>query len=139
VPLEPIYKYAQTRTFAEIISQLVASELPRDTTLERSIRKRPVGRVLLDALQNAKGKPLAAVYSARAHPGATVSTPVAADELMNGNIDPDAWTINTLPTRLQSAGDLWKDFWKKRQTLDAALEALSSGVSNQKQKSQREK
>jgi len=139
VPLEPIYKYAQTRTFAEIISQFVASELPRDTTLERSIRKRPAGRVLLDALQNAKGKPLAAVYSARAHPGATVSTPVTADELMNGNIDPDAWTINTLPARLQSTGDLWKDFWKKRQTLDAALEALSSGVSNQKQKSQREK
>jgi bifunctional non-homologous end joining protein LigD len=139
VPLEPIYKYAQTRTFAEIISQLVASELPRDTTLERSIRKRPAGRVLLDALQNAKGKPLAAVYSARAHPGATVSTPVTADELVSGNIDPDAWTINTLPARLQSTGDLWKDFWKKRQTLDAALEALSSGVSNQKQKSQREK
>src|SRR6266849_10226895 len=136
VPLEPIYKYAQTRTFAEIISQLVASELPRDTTLERSIRKRPAGRVLLDALQNAKGKPLAAVYSARAHSGATVSTPVTPDELMNGNIDPDAWTINTLPARLQSTGDLWKDFWKKRQTLDAALEALSTGVSNQKQKSQ---
>jgi bifunctional non-homologous end joining protein LigD len=137
VPLEPIYKYAQTRTFAEIISQLVASELPRDTTLERSIRKRPAGRVLLDALQNAKGKPLAAVYSARAHPGATVSTPVTADELMNGNIDPNAWTMNTLQVRLQSTGDLWKDFWKKRQTLDAALEALSSGVSSQKQKSQR--
>src|SRR6266403_1998409 len=87
VPLEPIYKYAQTRTFAEIISQLVASELPRDTTLERSIRKRPAGRVLLDALQNAKGKPLAAVYSARAHPGATVSTPVTADELLGKDID----------------------------------------------------
>src|SRR5713101_5703389 len=132
VPLEPIYKYAQTRTFAEIISQLVASELPRDTTLERSIRKRPAGRVLLDALQNAKGKPLAAVYSARAHAGATVSTPVTPDELMNGNIDPDTWTINTLPARLQSTGDLWKDFWKKLQTLDAALEALSTVVSNQK-------
>src|SRR6266851_259437 len=135
VPLEPIYKYAQTRTFAEIISQLVAAELPRDTTLERSIRKRPPGRVLLDALQNAKGKPLAAVYSARAHPGATVSTPVTADELMNGNIDPDAWTIKTITSRLEAVGDLWKDFWKKRQSLDAALEALSRRLSGEKQKS----
>jgi bifunctional non-homologous end joining protein LigD len=132
VPLEPIYKYAQTRTFAEIISQLVASELPRDTTLERSIRKRPAGRVLLDALQNAKGKPLAAVYSARAHPGATVSTPITAEELMNGTIDPEAWTIKTVPSRLQSTGDLWKDFWKKRQTLDVALDALSHDVSGKK-------
>jgi bifunctional non-homologous end joining protein LigD len=135
VPLEPIYKYTQTRTFAAIISQLVASELPRDTTLERSIRKRPDGRVLLDALQNAKGKPLACVYSARAHPGATVSTPVTADELMNGNIDPDAWTIKTMSSRLEGAGDLWKDFWKKRQRLDTALEALSRRLSGEKQKS----
>jgi bifunctional non-homologous end joining protein LigD len=135
VPLEPIYTYAQTRTFAAIISQMVASELPRETTLERSVRKRPQGRVLLDALQNAKGKPLAAVYSARAHPGATVSTPVTADELMKGNIDPDAWTIKTLPSRLQSDGDLWKDFWKNRQNLDTALDALSQSVSGEKQKS----
>jgi bifunctional non-homologous end joining protein LigD len=135
VPLQPIYKYEQTRTFAAIISHIVASELPRDTTLERSIRKRPDGRVLLDALQNAKGKPLAAVYSARAHPGATVSTPVTADELMKGHIDPDAWTIKTLPARLQSTGDLWKDFWNHRQSLDKALEALSQQVTGQKQKS----
>jgi bifunctional non-homologous end joining protein LigD len=135
VPLEPIYTYAQTRTFAAIISQMVASELPRETTLERSIRKRPQGRVLLDALQNAKGKPLAAVYSARAHPGATVSTPVTGEELMKGNIDPDAWTIKTLPSRLQSVGDLWKDFWKNRQNLDTALDALSQSVAGEKQKS----
>ena len=133
IPLEPIYKYAQTRTFAEIISQIVASELPKDTTLERSVRKRPPGRVLLDALQNAKGKPLAAVYSARAHPGATVSTPVTAGELMNGDINPVAWTIKTLFDRLQSVGDLWKDFWSKRQTLDAALEALTQRLSGEKQ------
>ena len=132
VPLEPIYKYEQTRTFAAIISQLVASELPRDTTLERSIRKRPAGRVLLDALQNAKGKPLAGVYSARAHPGATVSTPVTSHELMKGEINPDDWTIKTVGARLQAVGDLWKDFWNKRQTLDAALTALTQRVSNHK-------
>jgi bifunctional non-homologous end joining protein LigD len=132
VPLEPVYTYEQTRTFAAIISQMVASELPRDTTLERSVRKRPPGRVLLDALQNAKGKPLAAVYSARAYPGATVSTPVTADELMKGNVDPESWTVKTLDARLQSTGDLWKDFWKKRQTLDAALAALTQRVSAEK-------
>jgi bifunctional non-homologous end joining protein LigD len=90
--------------------------------------------VLLDALQNAKGKPLAAVYSARAHPGATVSMPVTAADLMNGDIDPEAWMIKTVPSQLQSAGDLWRDFWKERQTLDAALEALSHSVSDAKAK-----
>ncbi len=132
VPLEPIYKYEQTRTFAEIIGQLVAAELPKDTTVERSIRKRPAGRVLLDALQNARGKPLAAVYSVRAHPGATVSTPVTAEEVLNGNIDPDAWNIRTVEQRLKKTGDLWKDFWNKRQTLDKALEVLSQQLSSGK-------
>lgn len=131
IPLEPVYTYTQTRTFAGIISQMVATELPGDTTLERSIRKRPAGRVLLDALQNAKGKPLAAVYSARAHPGATVSTPVSGHELMNEDIDPSTWTINTVPSLLQ-ARDLWKDFWNKRQRLDAALENLGRRLSDVK-------
>ncbi len=134
VPLEPIYKYEQTRTFAQIISQIVASELPRDTTLERSIHKRPQGRVLLDALQNAKGKPLAAVYSARAHPGATVSAPLTAEDLLGKDIDPNAWTIRTLPKRIEDVGDLWKDFWKKRQTLDKALEALGRRLTASKAK-----
>jgi len=54
---------------------------------------------------------------------------------MNGNIDPDAWTIKTITSRLEAVGDLWKDFWKKRQSLDAALEALSRRLSGEKQKS----
>jgi DNA primase len=48
---------------------------------------------------------------------------------MKGNVDPESWTIKTLDSRLQATGDLWKDFWKKRQTLDAALEALTKNVS----------
>jgi bifunctional non-homologous end joining protein LigD len=132
VPLEPIYKYEQTRTFAAIIGQLVAAELPLDTTVERSIRKRPSGRVLLDALQNARGKPLASVYSVRAHPGATVSTPVTAEEILSGKIDPDAWNIRTVEQRLSKVGDLWKDFWNKRQKLDKALEVLSQQLSGTK-------
>jgi bifunctional non-homologous end joining protein LigD len=132
VPLEPIYKYEQTRTFAAIIGQVVAAELPQDTTVERSVRKRPAGRVLLDALQNARGKPLAAVYSVRAHPGATVSAPVTAEEILSGRIDPDAWNIRTVEQRVSKISDLWKDFWNKRQTLDKALEVLSQQLSGTK-------
>jgi len=131
VPLEPQYSYEQVRTFAQIIGQLVSAELPNDTTVERSVSKRPKGRVLLDALQNARGKPLASVYSVRAHPGATVSTPLTPEELERG-INPDKWTIKTLGTRLEDVGDLWKDFWKNRQTLDAALEALGRELQTEK-------
>ena len=131
VPLVAQYTYEQVRTFAQIIGQLVSAELPKDTTVERTVSKRPKGRVLLDALQNARGKPLASVYSARAHPGATVSTPITPDELQSG-IDPDKWTVKTLSGRLDDVGDLWKDFWENRQTLDVALDALSRELQTEK-------
>ena len=128
VPLQSRYRYDQARTFAEIIGRIVAAELPEQTTGERMVRKRPRGRVMIDALQNARGKPLAAVYSARAHEGAPVSTPVTLEELQSDML-PGKWTIRTLASRLDAVGDLWKDFWSKRQSLDRALELLRRNIS----------
>ncbi|GAC1701924.1 MAG: DNA ligase D [Candidatus Acidiferrum sp.] len=123
IPLEPKYSYDQTRTFAEVVGRMVAEEIPKDLTFERTVSKRPQGRVLIDALQNARGKPLACAYSARAFPGAPVSTPVTPQELQH-EIDPEQWTIKTVKDRLAERGNLWKDFWSRRQRLDQALELL---------------
>jgi bifunctional non-homologous end joining protein LigD len=124
VPLEPVYSYEQTRTFAEVVGRLVAAENPKLTTFERTVSKRPKGHILIDALQNAKGKPLACAYSVRAEPQAPVSTPLAPEELEK-NITPDTWTLTNFDERIKDVGDLWRDFWKKRQTLDRALELLA--------------
>jgi bifunctional non-homologous end joining protein LigD len=123
IPLEPKYTYEQTRTFAEVVGRLVAAENPKLTTFERTVSKRPKGRILIDALQNASGKPLACAYSVRAEPVAPVSTPLAPEELAK-NITPETWTLQNFDERIAEVGDLWKDFWKKRQTLDRALELL---------------
>ncbi len=123
IPLEAKYSYEQTRTFAEVVGRLVAAENPKLTTFERTVSKRPKGHILIDALQNASGKPLACAYSVRAEPEAPVSTPLAPEELAK-NITPETWTLQNLDERIAEVGDLWKDFWKKRQTLDRALELL---------------
>ncbi len=127
VPLKPQYSYEQVRTFAEVVGRLVAEEYPKLTTFERSVDKRPKGRILIDALQNARGKPLACVYSARAFPNATVSAPLAPEEL-KANISPERWNLKTMQKRMEDVGDLWKDFWKARQTLDRAIELLEAGM-----------
>jgi len=124
IPLEARYSYEQTRTFAEVVGRLVAAENPKLTTFERTVSKRPKGHILIDALQNASGKPLACAYSVRAEPQAPVSTPLAPEELSK-NISPDQWTLKNFDERIENVGDLWKDFWKKRQTLDRALELLA--------------
>jgi bifunctional non-homologous end joining protein LigD len=123
IPLESKYSYEQTRTFAEVVGRLVAAKNPKLTTFERTVSKRPKGHILIDALQNASGKPLACAYSVRAEPEAPVSTPLAPEELAK-KITPETWTLQNFDERIAEVGDLWKDFWKKRQTLDRALELL---------------
>jgi bifunctional non-homologous end joining protein LigD len=124
IPLEPKYTYEQTRTFAEVVGRLVASENPKLTTFERTVSKRPKGRILIDALQNASGKPLACAYSVRAFPKATVSTPLSPEELTT-NISAEQFTLRNFNDRIAKVGDLWSDFWQNRQTLDRALTLLA--------------
>ncbi|HEX8871941.1 MAG TPA: DNA ligase D, partial [Candidatus Acidoferrum sp.] len=73
LPVEPMYTYEQLRTFAEIVSRMVTAKHGNLVTNERSVAKRPAGRVLIDVHQNAHGRPLAAPYVVRAFPKAPVS------------------------------------------------------------------
>jgi bifunctional non-homologous end joining protein LigD len=125
--VEPVYTYEQLRTFGEIIARTVSAEHPNLITSERIVAKRPAGRVLIDVQQNAHGRPLAAAYSARAFPQAPVSTPLLPGEL-RPTLRPANLNIKTIFARLKEKGDLWGDFWKKRQRLEGAIEALSSRI-----------
>jgi bifunctional non-homologous end joining protein LigD len=127
IPVEPIYTYEQLRTFGEIIARTVTAEHPNLVTSERIVAKRPAGRVLIDVQQNAHGRPLAAAYSVRAFPQAPVSTPLLARELRTG-LRPEMLNIKTVFMRLKEKGDLWADFWKRRQRLEDAIEALSRSM-----------
>ena len=121
LPVEPVYTYEQLRTFAEIVARTVAAEHANLVTNERSVAKRPPGRVLIDVQQNAHGKPLAAPYTVRAFPKAPVSTPVVAGEL-RAALDPSKFNLKTILARVDKQGDLWADFWKSAQRLDGAIE-----------------
>jgi bifunctional non-homologous end joining protein LigD len=125
LPVEPVYTYEQLRTFAEIVARMVTTEHPNLVTNERSVAKRPAGRILIDVHQNAHGRPLAAPYVVRAFPKAPVSAPLSPGELRT-SLRPANLNIKTIFARLKEKGDLWSDFWKRRQRLEAAIETLSS-------------
>lgn len=133
VPVEPVYTYEQLRTFAEIIARNVTAEHANLVTSERIVAKRPAGRVLIDVQQNAHGRPLAAAYSVRAFPKAPVSTPVLPREL-RASLRPESLNIKTISARLKEKGDLWADFWKKRQRLEDAVELLSQHMTSKTKK-----
>ncbi len=127
LPLERNYDYEHVRSFAEIVARLVAGEMQKQVTLERSVGRRDHGKVYIDYSQNAYGRPLATVYSVRPFALATVSAPVSLKELKRG-LTPERFTIKTMPARLEKTGDLWADFWEQRQTIETALERLSTKI-----------
>jgi bifunctional non-homologous end joining protein LigD len=123
LPVEPVYSFEQVRTFTEIVARVIASRMPDQVTLERSVGKRDQGKVYIDYSQNGQGRPLTVVYSARPFPGAPASAPVSEKELRPG-LNPADFNIVTLPERVRKTGDLWKDFWNSRQRLEPPLERL---------------
>jgi bifunctional non-homologous end joining protein LigD len=124
VPFGARYSHDQAKSFAELIARIVNSKLATTTSLVRNPSARQQ-RVYLDFLQNGKGKTLAAPYSVRPYPKATVSTPLKWSEVRRG-LDPSRFTIRTIPKRLDDMGDLWKPVLGPGIDLPACLDRLAS-------------
>ena len=110
------YSYEEVARFAEQVSARVAERVPQIATVERRLAERKQDQVYVDWQQNARGKAAAAVYTVRAKPGASVSTPVTWQEIARGFEIRD-FTIKTVPPRLKKKGDLWREMLKDRQAL----------------------
>jgi bifunctional non-homologous end joining protein LigD len=100
---------------------------PRLYTITTAHRDRRRGQILIDYLRNARTATAVAAYSVRARPTATVSVPIAWDELTR-SMNPGRWTIKTVPARLKRLGkDPWAEYWRCKQRLsDAMLSAIGA-------------
>jgi bifunctional non-homologous end joining protein LigD len=134
VPLRRRLGFDVVRAFARDVGRAMvlrdASGAER-VTLEQRKAKR-AGRILIDVMRNTYGHTSVAPYSVRARPEATVATPLHWDELEDPHTRPDAWTLRTLPRRLQRDGDPWREIATAasglsgpRRRLDALLRELS--------------
>ena len=125
VPVEPIYTYDETRTFAELIARLAAQENRDLFTAPRSVSKRQSGRVYFDYLQNAKSKTIAAPYVLRAYPGAPVAAPLEWSEVRPG-LHPLQFTIANARERFAAKGDLFSGVLNQPQRIEDAVEKLAA-------------
>jgi bifunctional non-homologous end joining protein LigD len=121
--LENRFTYEDVRVFAEAIARVVVQHIPEIATVERVVRKRKVGTVYVDFLQNVKGKTVASVYSPRAVPGACVSTPLKWEEFKKP-LDPRDYNIKTVFKRIEKFGDLFAPTLTDRQDISGFLKAL---------------
>jgi bifunctional non-homologous end joining protein LigD len=108
------------RMLAEIVATSVAQQFPKLATIERWVKSRPRGAVYVDFLQNIRGKTVAGVYSARAEPQATVSTPLRWDEI-DDSLSPSDFTLDTVLPRMKTVGDLWAKTMKEPNTLEGVI------------------
>ncbi len=106
VPIEPHYRYEETRKVNQFIARYLAEQHPNLITLERMVKNRG-DKVYFDYLQHWRNKTLIAPYSPRATPEATVSTPLTWEEV-NDSLSPKQWTLKTVFDRLEKRGDLFE-------------------------------
>jgi bifunctional non-homologous end joining protein LigD len=129
VPLEPHYDYEIAKGVSELLARRIHTVLPQDTTLERTVARRPEDLVYLDWVQVGKGKTYVAPFTVRARDGAPVSMPLAWREVeaMRRKRAPETtaemrrWTIANVPRLVAKAGDPWRDEGWKPQSLESAL------------------
>jgi bifunctional non-homologous end joining protein LigD len=116
LPLKPTNKYESVAEFSRLLAGEIAQRAPKIATVERTIAKRKRDQVYVDWMQNARGKSLAAVFTARAKPGATVSMPLTWKQIEQG-VKISDFTVKNVPALLKKNGDPWSDFFDQRQKL----------------------
>ncbi|RYY52547.1 MAG: DNA ligase D, partial [Chitinophagaceae bacterium] len=124
IPLGAKYTYEQSKEFARAIVTIVQSQLPGFTSIERATKLRK-GKIYLDFLQNRPQATLAAPYSVRPKPGATVSAPLDWDEVKKGLKLKD-FTIFNMPDRLAGIGDIFKPVLGKGINMKTAIKNIES-------------
>lgn len=122
IPLAGKYTYDEVKTFGELMAVLTHKRLPDTTSIERRVANRK-DKIYVDFLQNRKGQTIAAPYSVRPRPLATVSTPLLWEEVTH-SLSPEQFTIKNTGKRLEKVGDLWQPVLQKGIVLQRVLKLI---------------
>lgn len=104
VPIRPGITFDKLRKIGHFVGRYVTEKRPDLFTLER-LKKHRGDKIYFDYLQHYGGKTLAAPYTPRARPRATVSTPLLWEEVKR-DVSPLDYHLLNIVERLQSMGDL---------------------------------
>lgn len=105
IPLGAKYTYEQSKEFGRVLVKIIHDKIPDFTSIERLTEKRK-GCIYLDFLQNRPQATLAAPYSLRPKPDATVSMPLQWEEVTKG-LKMNHFTIHNAVERIKATGDIF--------------------------------
>jgi len=123
LPLDGKAEMGVVARFTHAVGTLLVSRDPAHLTQEFHKKDRG-GRILVDTGRNGFSATHAAPYAVRPKPGAPVSAPCTWDEVEQGAITPQSFTLRTMAARLAEVGDLWADLRKRGRSLTRAIAKL---------------
>src|SRR5262249_44971501 len=104
VRIAPEHGFTDVRRAALAFAREIERRAPDAVTPTWWRKDRDPKALFVDYNQNARDHTMAAAYSVRGLPRATVSTPITWDEV--DDVDPDDFTMATVPARFAEIGDL---------------------------------
>ena len=127
VPVEPRFTHDEVREFVRLVGTVINRADPERVTMQWEIRKR-TGKVFIDHNMNRSGANIAAAYSMRPEPGATVSTPLRWTEV-KGGLSPSNFRIDNAFKRWKRVGDLFRPVIAEPQDIGPAMKTLGVDLS----------
>jgi DNA ligase D-like protein (predicted polymerase) len=120
VRIEPVHGFREVRAAALAFAREVERRAGGDVTTTWWRKDRDPTAVFVDYNQNARDHTIAAAYSVRGFPDATVSTPITWDEI--DTVEPQDCTMATVPERFAELGDLHAGIDQAVFSIDPLLE-----------------
>ena len=118
-PLRRGAGFEEVHRFARALAEEMVADDPRRLTLEW--RKADRGdKIYVDVNRNAYAQHGVTPYTLRSRPKAPVAVPLHWDELSDGRLRPDRWTVANVGERVEAEGDPWKGMGRRARALPAA-------------------
>lgn len=127
VMLEPRWDSFQVRAAAVTLARALERRHPAKITAQWWKEERG-SRVFVDFNQNAPHKTVFGTWCVRPRVGGQVSTPIGWDEL--DGVEPDAFTLSTVPARVAERGDPWAGAGERPQSIAPLLEMSEVDMAN---------
>ena len=121
-PIKKELDFPEVRRFAKALAEEVERRVDDQDVATTTWRVKDRRGVFVDFGQNSRDKTIATAYPVRPTPDARVSAPLRWDEVPG--VEPEAFTIETMPARLAGAGDPMAGMWRHKASLPARFAAL---------------
>jgi DNA primase len=121
-PIRPELRFPDVRRFAKALAQEVERRVGDEDVATTRWKVAERKGVFVDFGQNARDRTIASAYSIRPTPDARASAPLRWEEVPD--VDPAAFTLETMRDRVRAVGDLTDGMWRRKTTLVPRFEKL---------------